>query len=173
MTAADRTQGDDRLHVCIVCTGNICRSPIAEQMLRTAVDAAGLSDRVRVSSAAIGPWHVGLPADPRAVAALARAGYPGEHVARQVDEALLDGIDLALAADRGHQRKLRRMTTDPDKVRLLRSFDPAADHDDVPDPYYGTDAAFDEVVAMTAAALPGILAEIERRLAPAASGGRR
>jgi protein-tyrosine phosphatase len=56
------------------------------------------------------------------------------------------------------------MTTDHDKVVLLRSFDPDAEHDEVPDPYYGPDSGFDEVLAMTVAAAPGIVQEIRRRL---------
>ena len=153
-----------RLHVSVICTGNICRSPIGEQLLRTAVAQAGLAERVRVTSAGTGPWHIGQPADPRTQTALARAGYPHEHIARQIDRSELADVDLALAADGGHLTQLRRLTDDPDKVRLLRSFDPAADGDDVPDPYYGADSDFDEVVSMIAAAVPGVVDEIRRRL---------
>ncbi|SDP22454.1 protein-tyrosine phosphatase [Nakamurella panacisegetis] len=151
-------------HVSVVCTGNICRSPIGEQMLRAALVEAGLDQAVRVSSAGTGNWHVGHPADRQAQAALRRAGFPVEHRAHQITEDELRTIDLALAADRGHEKVLRRMTSDPDKIRLLRSFDPEATTDDVPDPYQGPDSEFDEVVAMTAAAIPGVLREIRRRL---------
>ena len=158
------TVARSRLHVSVICSGNICRSPIGEQLLRTAVAQAGLTDQVRVTSAGTGPWHVGQPADVRARRALARAGYPHEHVAHQIDRSELAGVDLALAADRGHLAQLRRWTDEPDKVRLLRSFDPAADGDDVPDPYYGGDSDFDEVVSMIAAAVPGVVEEIRRLL---------
>jgi protein-tyrosine phosphatase len=159
------TRDDPRLHVSVVCTGNICRSPIGEQMLRVAITQAGLEHAVRVSSAGTGNWHVGHPADRQAQAALARAGFATDHRAHQITAGELATVDLALAADRGHQRILRTMTDAPSKVRLLRSFDPTADDDDVPDPYQGTDAEFDDVVAMTGAAIPGVLAEIRRRLA--------
>lgn len=148
----------------MVCSGNICRSPIGEQVLRAALADAGLADQVRVSSAGIGDWHVGQRADSRASAVLRRAGYPTDHRARQITARELDSVDLALAADRGHLRDLRRMTRDSDKVVLLRSFDPAADDDEVPDPYYGPDAGFDEVLEMTQAAMPGLIEEIRRRL---------
>ncbi len=152
------------LHVSVICSGNICRSPIGEQMLRAAIADAGLEHAVRVSSAGTGDWHIGQRADHQAELALRRAGFATDHRARQITAAELDTIDLALAADRGHERVLRRMTGSPQKVRLLRSFDPAATGDEVPDPYGGPDAGFDDVVAMTAAAIPGVLAEIRRLL---------
>ena len=155
---------DPRLHVSVICTGNICRSPIGEQMLRAAIADAGLEDAVRVTSAGTGSWHVGYPADRQAQAALRRAGFATEHRAHQITAEELATVDLALAADRGHERILRTLTPVQDKVRLLRSFDPTADGEDVPDPYQGPDSEFDEVVAMTAAALPGVIQEIRRRL---------
>ena len=148
-----------------MCSGNICRSPIGEQVLRAAIADAGLADRVRVSSAGTGDWHVGQGANPRAVRVLRAAGYPEHrHAARMITRTELADVDLALAADRGHLQELRALTDDPDKVVLLRSFDPDADDDEVPDPYYGPDAGFDEVLNMTVAAVPGIMAAVRRRL---------
>lgn len=168
------TVGGPELHVSVVCSGNICRSPIGEQVLRAALVEAGLADRVRVTSAGIGDWHVGQGANPRAVRVLARAGYATDHVAHQISADELVGLDLVLAADRGHLRDLRRLTDDPDKVRLFRSFDPTADSHEIPDPYYGPDSGFDEVLAMTQAAVPGVIDELRRHLAtkaaPEASG---
>ncbi len=157
---------DRRFHVCVVCSGNICRSPIGEQVLRAAIAEAGLADRVRVSSAGTGDWHIGQGANPRAMRVLRAAGYPEhDHIARMITRPDLQDIDLVLAADRGHLQDLRVLSDDPDKLVLLRSFDPDADDDEVPDPYYGPDAGFDDVLAMTVAAAPGIVAEIHRRLA--------
>ncbi len=149
----------------VICTGNICRSPIGEQMLRAAIADAGLADSVRVSSAGTGNWHVGGRAHRQTEQALRRAGFSTDHRARQITAEELATVDLALAADRGHLVVLRRMTDAPDKVRLLRSFDPAAADDEVPDPYGCPDEAFDHVVTMTAAAIPGVLAEVRRLLA--------
>lgn len=148
----------------MICTGNICRSPIGEQMLRAALADAGLADSVRVSSAGTGDWHVGQRAHRQTEQALRRAGFATDHRARQITREELGTVDLALAADRGHVLLLRRMTDAPEKIRLLRSFDPGADIDEVPDPYGCPDEAFDDVVAMTAAAIPGVLAEVRRLL---------
>jgi protein-tyrosine phosphatase len=145
------------LSVVFVCTGNICRSPIAEKVFAAELERAGLSESVQVSSAGIGDWHIGAPADRRAAAVLQAAGYPVEHRARQVDAELL-AADLVVALDESHRRALRRWVRDPARLRLLRSFDPAAPpRAEVPDPYYGGDEGFTEVLDMIQAAVPGLL----------------
>jgi protein-tyrosine phosphatase len=154
----------ERLSVVFVCSGNICRSPIAEKVFAREVEQAGLADRVQVSSAGTGPWHVGGPADDRAAALLVEHGYVGAHVARQVDDELLEA-DLLVALDDGHLRALRRLAPDPERVRLLRSFDPAAPPGaGVPDPYYGGPDGFTEVLTMIRAAMPGLLEYVKGRL---------
>ncbi|WP_054054953.1 low molecular weight protein-tyrosine-phosphatase [Alloactinosynnema sp. L-07] len=143
------------MHICFVCTGNICRSPMAAMVFGEQLRRAGLADRVRVTSAGTGAWHVGEPAHPRTVRVLARNGYPTAHRAAQVDHSHLDA-DLLIALDEGHAKALRRLgATD---VRLLREFDPAAGDDlDVPDPYYGTQEDYEQVYAMVEAACAGLL----------------
>ncbi|MGX7825086.1 low molecular weight protein-tyrosine-phosphatase [Actinokineospora sp. 24-640] len=143
------------MHICFVCTGNICRSPLAAIVFTEHLRRAGLSERVRVSSAGTGDWHVGDAADPRTQDVLTHGGYPSAHVAAVLDDDHL-GADLLVALDQGHARALRRRVG-PDRVRLLREFDPAADSLDVPDPYYGGTEGFDEVLAMVEAACPGLL----------------
>lgn len=143
--------------LCFVCTGNICRSPSAALIVRAHLEAEGLGDRVEVSSAGIGGWHAGDDIDPRARKVLERRGYGVEHVAAQVADEHLDA-DLLVALDEGHARALRAMVADPARVRLLRSFDPAAgDEADVPDPYYGGIGGFEEIADMIEAATPGLL----------------
>nr|BFD81029.1 low molecular weight protein-tyrosine-phosphatase [Streptomyces sp. Xyl84] len=161
-----RTLGS--VHICFVCSGNICRSPSAALVFAEHLRRAGLAGRVRVTSAGIGPWHAGKPIDERAGDVLVRHGYPVEHVAAQVGAEHLDA-DLFLAMDRGHEKALRRLVEDPSLVRMLRSFDPDADasaHLDVPDPYYGGPEGFEEVLAMIEATMPGLLAWVRDRLTP-------
>lgn len=148
------------MHVCFVCSGNICRSPIAEKMLAAEIAAAGLADRVRVTSAGTGNWHVGQPMDDRAAGVLTEHGYPAEHSARQVDSEVL-AADLLVALDTGHLLTLQRSVPEPNRVRLLRSFDPSAGEGaEVPDPYYGGPDGFSEVYEMVEAALPGLVAHV-------------
>lgn len=151
------TDPNHRLSVVFVCTGNICRSPIAEKVFVHELEQAGLADAVQVSSAGTGSWHVGSPADERAAAVLQAAGYPVDHIARQVDAEQL-GADLIVALDHSHRRALRSMVPEPDRVQLLRSFDPDAPPGaEVPDPYYGGDDGFTVVLGMIRAAMPGML----------------
>jgi protein-tyrosine phosphatase len=164
--ARDTEAPDGRpLSVLVVCTGNICRSPMAEHVFRQAFDEAGLGDAVTVSSAGTGDWHVGQGAHEPAGRVLTAAGYPCEHVARQVTPQMVDDADLVLAADRGHLRVLRGMAADPSRVRLLRSFDPQAEDDEVPDPYGHPDEQYRQVLAMLQDAAPGLVDEIRQRLA--------
>ncbi|MEU0284968.1 low molecular weight protein-tyrosine-phosphatase [Streptomyces sp. NPDC006147] len=154
--------------VCFVCTGNICRSPMAESVFRARVAEAGLDDRVEVDSAGTGGWHEGEDADPRAVGVLRDNGYEAGHTARQFDPSWFAGLDLVIALDAGHLRALRRLAPterDAGKVRLLRSYDPGAGDDlDVPDPYYGDREGFEQCLEMVEAASEGLLAAVRERV---------
>ncbi|MGW1053428.1 low molecular weight protein-tyrosine-phosphatase [Streptomyces sp. CG4] len=154
--------------VCFVCTGNICRSPMAESVFRARVTEAGLEDRVEVGSAGTGGWHEGEPADPRTVSVLEEHGYDSAHIARQFEPSWFSRLDLVIALDTGHLKALRRLAPteeDARKVRLLRSFDPAASDDlDVPDPYYGRRDGFEECLEMVESASAGLLAGLREQL---------
>lgn len=154
--------------VCFVCTGNICRSPMAESVFRARVAEAGLDGLVEVDSAGTGGWHEGEGADPSAETVLRENGYGTGHTARQFDPAWFARIDPIVALDSGHRRALRRLAPterDADKVRLLRSYDPAAGDDrDVPDPYYGGSDGFDACLEMVEAASTGLLAAVRAQV---------
>jgi protein-tyrosine phosphatase len=125
-------------------------------------DGTCLGDHLDVRSAGTGPWHEGEPMHPLAQTALARAGFPGHpHVAHQIVSAELGRIDLLVALDRRHQQTLRSLGADPDRLDLLRAFDPAAGAAaDVPDPYYGDDTVFDDCRDMIAAGCGGLIAAL-------------
>jgi protein-tyrosine phosphatase len=154
--------------VCFVCTGNICRSPMAESVFRAQVAEAGLDGLVEVDSAGTDGWHEGDGADPRTVAVLEAGGYDSGHAARQFRAPWFSRLDLVIALDSGHLKALRRLAPtqeDAEKVRLLRSYDPAVGDDlDVPDPYYGRMDDFEECLEMVEAASPGLLAAIREQL---------
>jgi protein-tyrosine phosphatase len=126
---------------------------MAEVIFRRMADDAGLADRVEVSSAGTGDWHVGERADPRAVDALRERDYDGSaHRARQFDPEWFDELDLVVALDRSHERILTAWASndlDRSKVQLLRGFEtPRAESLDVPDPYYSDAAMFETVLTM-------------------------
>ncbi len=160
--------GEQPYRVVFVCTGNICRSPMAEVITRALADSVELSDgtalgeQLDVRSAGTGPWHEGEPMHPLAQAALVRAGYPDHrHVAHQVVSAELSRIDLLVALDRRHQQTLRSLGADPTRLALLRAFDLGSGAAaDVPDPYYGDDAVFDDCRDMVAAGCHGLVSAL-------------
>jgi protein-tyrosine phosphatase len=137
--------------------------------MRLAVTRAGLSDRVTVDSAGTGGWHVGELPDPRTRAAAARRGIELDHRGRQFRRDDFARFDLILAMDAANHRALLSMAPDADakaKVRLLRSYDPAAPEGaEVPDPYYGGGDGFERVLDICEAACAGLLAEVKSRLA--------
>ena len=156
--------------ICFVCTGNICRSPMAEAVLRGLLDEEGLGHAVEVDSAGTTAWHAGAPADRRAVTALRDAGYDGSgHRAQAFETSWLADRDLVVALDSGHLDELRALAAGgphETKVRLLRSFDAEAMLDDggldVADPYYGSAADFERVLAQVEAGCRGIIGELVR-----------
>ncbi|MFC8680729.1 low molecular weight protein-tyrosine-phosphatase [Microbacterium ureisolvens] len=166
MTATDVAP----FRVVFVCTGNICRSPMAEVVFREFADASGLGSRVASTSAGTGDWHVGEQADLRTIEALERAGYDGtHHRARQFTHADFARSDLVVALDRSHERILRgwaRTEGDADKIALLLSFDPGAHTLDVPDPYYAGPGMFDEVLGMIESASRALFRQLEPAIRP-------
>jgi protein-tyrosine phosphatase len=125
----------------VVCTGNICRSPIGEVVLRAKLADAGIDDVV-VTSSGTGGWHIGDPMDQRASAALARRGYDGSaHRAQEFHGGWFAERDLVLAMDSGHLSALQRRGG----AGLAVPVELFAETD-VPDPYYGDDRGFDDVL---------------------------
>jgi protein-tyrosine phosphatase len=160
--------------ITVVCTGNICRSPMGEFLLRERFEEAGLGDQVVVDSAGTHSWEVGNPADPRTLAVLRRHGHEDfggrDHIARKLGRALLDEVDLVLAADVGHLHAVQRLARTEEqraKVRLFRSFDPSAARAgtlEMDDPWYGDDAAFDQTYAEVLGATDGVVDHVRREL---------
>ncbi|WP_200948668.1 low molecular weight protein-tyrosine-phosphatase [Microbacterium sp. Root61] len=162
---------DEPFRVVFVCTGNICRSPMADVVFRWFADAAGLRDRVASTSAGTGDWHVGERADVRTLEALERRGYDGaRHRARQFTHADFANNDLIVALDRSHERILHgwaRSEADADKIALLMSFDASAQTLDVPDPYYAGPGMFDDVLGMIESASRSLFRQLEPAIRPA------
>jgi protein-tyrosine phosphatase len=146
------------VRILFVCLGNICRSPTAEGVMRRIVREERLEDRIEIDSAGTGGWHVGAAPDARATEAAARRGTVLEGAARRFEPADFERFDLILAMDRENRRDLLTLAPDDEaraKVRMFR-----ADGLDVPDPYYGGDDGFEEVLDLVEEAARDLLAEI-------------
>lgn len=163
------------LRVCVVCAGNICRSPMAEIVLRAKLAAAGLGGQVVVDSAGTGPWQVGRTASDGARRALTLRGYDTAHRARQFDPAWFAERDLVLALDVWNARDLRRVAPDAEsaaKVSMLGAFandEPGPGGGDlgdreewsVPDPYGLPDRAFKHALDLIERASDGLVRALQ------------
>jgi protein-tyrosine phosphatase len=145
------------VRVLFVCSGNICRSPTAEAVMRRLVDDAGLSARIEVDSAGTGDWHVGESPDRRASAAAGKRGIALTGRARQIEAADFETFDLVLAVDAENLDRLRRMAP-PGAPARVRAFAAA----DVPDPYYGGPDGFDHVLDVLTDACTQLLDELRQ-----------
>lgn len=153
VTAAPRAA-----NVLMICSGNICRSPLAECILRHKAARRGVKgDRLHIDSAGVGNWHVGDPPDPRACAVGTRHGVRMTGAARQIKPHDLRRFDMLVCMDQTHRDHLHSLGADPSKVRLLLEFDPRASQTDVPDPYEGGEAEFEEVFHLIDAACDHLL----------------
>ena len=153
--------------VLFVCTGNICRSPTADGVMRHLVREAGFEDRVRVDSAGTIDYHAGEPPDERAQAHARRRGYDLSALrARQVLHGDFETFDLILAMDRSHLRTLQELAPAEHrhKLRLFMEYATMRKRDEVPDPYFGGATGFERVLDMIEDAARGLLEELTARM---------
>lgn len=159
---------DDPYRIVTVCTGNICRSPMAEVVLRADLADADLGHLVAVDSAGIEDYHVGEGADPRALRALRDAGLDGEaHRVRQYEQAWSHERDLVLVATSGHARSVRRLPGGPDApIVLIRDLDPEVSGEglDLADPWYGEQDDFTECLQQIRRASAGLVQTLRTAL---------
>ena len=166
----------DPYRVLVVCTGNICRSPMGEVVLRERLREAGLDDAVEVASGGVSDEERGNPIDPRAHSVLVERGYdPHVHSAHRVEEEELAAYDLVLAMTTEHARVLRRRArgvTGAAEIRLWREFDATAPrlaegaaehHLDVPDPWYGDREGFYDTLEVVERGALGVLDHVRER----------
>lgn len=152
------------MKILMVCLGNICRSPLAEGILKEHLSK--IPGDFYIDSAGTGAWHVGSPPDPRSIAAAQRKGISiSEQRARQLKRSDFDEFDLIFTMDESIHSDVKKLAGDPvhhTKIHLLRTY--AGHHDSkVPDPYYESDEAFDNVYALIDEACVKIAAAIQNQ----------
>ena len=149
--------------VLMVCMGNICRSPTAEGVLRHKLVEAGLADSVIVDSAGTHAYHVGEAPDERAQRHAQLRGYDLSALrARRITEADFERFDLLLAMDEDNLAALNELcpSEHQGKLRLLTQYARRFDFPVVPDPYYGSAAAFEQVLDLVEDACAGLMTEL-------------
>lgn len=157
--------------IVFVCSGNICRSPAAENVFRTRAARAGIEAKLAIDSAGTHGYHEGEPPDRRSIAVLRSRGYPADGRARELrreDYLGATAHDLFVCMDRTHERHVLSAGAPRERVVLLRAFDPSAAVAggplDLPDPYYGGAEGFEEMLSMIERAMDGLLARVEADL---------
>jgi protein-tyrosine phosphatase len=148
------------VRILFVCLGNICRSPTAEGVMRHLLAQRGLAGEVEVASAGTGSWHVGSPPDARSAEAAQRRGIVLDGAAQQVRPADFAAYDLLVAMDRSNLADLLALAPDEAgraRVRLL------LEEAEVPDPYYGGERGFDDVLDLVTEACERLVDEVAAR----------
>jgi len=160
-------QQQNRYKIIFVCTGNICRSPLAEAAFGHLLREADLSSRFQVDSAGTDEWEVGKQADPRMRRVAAGHGIEIDHVARQLTRADIAEYDLLLAMDMMNYRNMRSLAGAlAGKIKLYREYDPQGGPSaEVPDPYYGGAEGFEHVYRIVERTSKELLAALTRELA--------
>ena len=146
-----------------VCLGNICRSPIAQGVFAHVAAQAGVSDRFDLDSAGIGAWHIGNPPDARAMAAALERGIDlSDQTARQVRSEDFEAFDMILAMDQANLAELLDLAPQNRAGRVQLFLGPEYDpiEREVPDPYYGGDEGFEEVLDLVEAGSRQLIARL-------------
>ncbi|QDV27007.1 low molecular weight protein-tyrosine-phosphatase [Aureliella helgolandensis] len=148
--------------ILFVCLGNICRSPAAEGVLQHLAEQLGVQDELEVDSAGTSSYHIGEPADKRMRTAAAKRGIELTSRSRMASSRDFAAFDLIVAMDKSNLRELHGLANGGEgKLRLLSDYLDDSWPEEVPDPYYGGDEGFDEVLDMLVAAGPKLLAELQ------------
>ena len=153
--------------ISFVCLGNICRSPLAQGVFQDLVNREKINQKIFVSSAGTGNWHIGNLPDERMRQTAQSKGIQLESRAQQFQSKDFNRFNLVLAMDHSNLVRLSEIapsTLPPDKLMLFRSFDPESNEDqDVPDPYYGGAKGFEEVYSIVKRTCPPLLDYIKAR----------
>jgi protein-tyrosine phosphatase len=150
--------------ILFVCMGNICRSPTAEAVFRDVVRREGRNFDVVIDSAGTHAYHVGEPPDNRAIAAARRRGIAMQDLrARVVTREDFLRFDLVLAMDEENLAHLVRIAPagQRQRIQLLLDYAPEAGMREVPDPYYGGESGFEQVLDLVEEAAHGLLAALK------------
>ena len=140
------------IKVLFVCLGNICRSPLAEGVLKHQISQAGLEGKIKVASAGTSGWHIGESPDPRSIDIARKNGIALDSFGRKAVGEDFQEFDYIIAMDKSNLANLKALngSTEPQaaKLFLMRDFDDVGKGQDVPDPYYGGDDGFSKVFEM-------------------------
>lgn len=154
-----------KTRILFVCLGNICRSPLAEAIFKHKIRAKKLAHLVEADSCGTANYHVGYTPDPRTIKNALKNGVVIDHLGRQLSARDLEAYDFILAMDRSNHTNILRLSNATDhahKIRLMRSFDINPSGDEVPDPYYGDEAGFQNVFEILSHSIDSFIEFLEK-----------
>ena len=146
----------------LVCLGNICRSPAAEGIFKQKIKDRDLEKLFFVDSAGTGGWHVGNLADPRMRETASLRGIELTSRSRQIQQDDLNEFDHILVMDKDNLNAVKSLIQDElsptnSKIKLILSYSKESQLDEVPDPYYGGQNGFDQVLDLLDNAINGLI----------------
>lgn len=166
----------NQLKICFVCTGNICRSPMAAAVLKSLAEKRNID--LVCASRGVARYHVGDPIDRRARAALNKKGYDDfNHRAKQISFNDFKEFDVLVAMDSGHYMELevqkatylknneQQLNHDcPRIIKFTQFLDPPLKNSDVPDPYYGSYKDFEKVLSLIEKGAESLIKAVENKI---------
>lgn len=147
------------MKVLFVCLGNICRSPLAEGIMRHRLVQVGLDKKVIVDSCGTSNYHIGSKPDSRTRQNAEKNGVKLSHLGRQLTPDDMEAFDLIIAMDKSNRKNILSLEgglAHAAKVKLMREFD-SESGEDVPDPYYGSEMDFQEVFEILDRSVNGLI----------------
>ncbi|MCP1146330.1 low molecular weight protein-tyrosine-phosphatase [Lysinibacillus endophyticus] len=151
------------IRVLFVCLGNICRSPMAEAVMRDLIEKKGLSSKIKVDSAATSSWHIGEPPHKGTQSKLKEYGISTSGMkGRQLVKEDFESFDYIIGMDSNNVRNIREKLGQPEHPKIFRFLDLTSHKKDVPDPYYTGD--FQETYDLVLDGCKALLEKIEESL---------
>ena len=153
----------EKIRVMMICLGNICRSPLAEAVLRQKITDRGAQDRMEVDSCGTAAYHIGEDADPRTRRVASAHGIPMDHVAKQFVPQFFQDYDHLVVMDHQNRKDVMRLWNGPGEptIHFLASFDEHSASDEVFDPWYGDEAGFEENYQLIDRCCEGLMRYLE------------
>ncbi len=153
------------MKILFVCLGNICRSPLAEAILKHKIKDLDWQNEFVIDSCGTSTYNLGDAPDPRGIRCAHKRGVHMHHIARQINHTDIEFFDLILAMDHSNMNNIKQVADERHhhKIRLMREFDPEGEGQ-VPDPYWGTDKDFDAVFEILDRSLDGLIQHLNDKI---------